>query len=68
VSGGAAGAGSAALQGATLVFAHAAPDAGVLSGLKCPLQARVDDGASTANTFGFLDLQEGWAGVSYGEE
>jgi hypothetical protein len=66
--GGAAGAGGAALQGAALVFAHTAPDAGILTGLQRPLQARVDNGASTANTFCFLDLQEGRTGVSYGEE
>ena len=67
-SGSAAGAGCAALEGAALVLAHATPDAGVLAGLERPLQARVYDRASTANTFGFLDLQEGRAGVSYGEE
>ena len=67
-SGSAAGAGCAALEGAALVLAHATPDSGVLARLKSPLQAGVDDGASTAYTFGFLDLQEGWAGVSYGEE
>ncbi|AOT05168.1 hypothetical protein ASPU41_19465 [Arthrobacter sp. U41] len=68
VSGGAAGAGCAAFEGAALVLAHAAPDAGVLPGLEGPLEAGVDDWASTANTLGFLDLQKGRTGVSYGEE
>ncbi len=67
-SGSAAGAGCAALEGATLVFAHAAPDAGVLAGLECPLQAGVHHRASPADAFGFLDLQEGRAGVSYREK
>jgi hypothetical protein len=68
VSGSAAGAGCATLEGAALVLAHAAPNPGILAGLECPLQAGVDDGASTADTLGFLDLQEGRTGVSYGEE
>src|SRR4051794_32757265 len=58
----------AALEGAALVLAHAAPDPGVLTGLQCPLQAGVDNGAAPADAFRFLDLQEGRAGVADGEE
>src|SRR3954471_10365777 len=60
--------GRAALQGAALVFAHAAPHAGVLAGLQGPLEAGVDNGAAPANTLRFLDLKEGRAGVSNGEK
>jgi hypothetical protein len=66
--GGAAGTGGAALEGAALVFAHAAPDAGVLAGLKGPLEAGVNNRAAAANAFCFLDLEEGWPCISNGEK
>lgn len=68
VLGGAAGTGSAALEGAALVFTHTAPYARVLAGLKGPLQAGVHNRAPAADALGFLDLQEGRACVSNGEE
>ena len=55
--GGAACPGSAALEGAALVFAHAAPDAGVLAGFEGPLEAGVNNRAAAANALGFLDLE-----------
>jgi hypothetical protein len=66
--GGAAGARGPALKGAAFVLTHAAPDAGVLAGLDRPLETRVNDGAAAANTFGFLNLEEGGPCVSYGEK
>ena len=66
--GGAAGAGCPALEGAALVFAHAAPDAGVLAGLQGPLEASVNNRAAAANALRFLDLKEGRPCVSDGEE
>ncbi|VXB04687.1 hypothetical protein ARTHRO9V_100121 [Arthrobacter sp. 9V] len=61
-------AGSAALERASLVFTHSAPNAGVLSGLQGPLQAGVHNGAAAADAFGFLDLQKCWSRVAYWEE
>jgi hypothetical protein len=66
--GGAAGACGAAFEGAALVFAHAAPDAGVLAGLEGPLKACINNRAAAANAFGFLNLEEGRPCVSYGEK
>ena len=64
----ATGAGGAALEGAALVLAHAAPDAGVLAGLDGPLEAGVDDVAPTAHGLGLLDLEDGGSGVPDREE
>ena len=66
--GGAAGACGAALKGTAFVFAHAAPDAGVLAGLESPLEARVNYRAAAAYAFGFLNLEERRPCVSYGEK
>ena len=66
--GSAAGPGGAALEGAALVFAHAAPDAGVLAGLEGPLEAGVNNRAAAADAFCFLDLEEGGPCISNGEE
>lgn len=68
LSGGAAGARCPTLQGASFVFAHAAPDPGVLSGFESPLEAGVHDRAAPADALGFLDLEEGRARVSDGEK
>ncbi|MGY3679845.1 two-component sensor histidine kinase/PAS domain-containing protein [Streptomyces sp. TE33382] len=75
VAGGRSGAGvtrpvasGAALHRAALVLAEATPDAGVLAGLKRPLQALLHDGAATADGLGFLDLQQRRTGVADGEE
>jgi hypothetical protein len=67
-SGSPAGAGCPPLEGAALIFTHAAPDAGILAGLESPLQACVHYRAPAADAFRFLDLQEGRACVSDGEE
>jgi hypothetical protein len=47
----------AALERAPLVFAHPAPDPGVLTGVNGPAQARVHDRAPSAHLFGLLDLE-----------
>src|SRR5918994_5809636 len=65
---GAAGPGVAALEGAALVLGHAAPDAGVLTGLDGPLQAGFEDLATAADGLGLLDLSDCRAGVPDGEE
>jgi hypothetical protein len=67
-SGSPAGACCPALQGAALVFAHAAPDAGILTRLESPLQACVHYRAPAADAFRFLNLQECRACVPHGEE
>jgi hypothetical protein len=66
--GGAAGACGAALESAAFVFAHAAPNAGVLAGFEGPLEAGVNNRAAAANTLGFLNLEEGRSCVSYGKK
>lgn len=66
--GSAARAGGAALECASLILAHAAPDTSVLARFKGPLKACVHDGTATADTLRFLDLEKRRAGVSYGEE
>lgn len=66
--GGATCAGGAPFKRAALVFAHAAPYAGVLAGLEGPLQAGVYDRAPAADALGFLDLQEGRSCVPNGEK
>ena len=50
-------AGTATLERATFVLAHAAPDAGVLTGLEGPGQAAVDDLAASTDGASLLDLQ-----------
>src|SRR6478609_6604694 len=67
-SGRAAGAGGAALEGATLVFGESTPHARVLSGLEGVLQADLGDGATGADRFGLLDLVDRGAGVADREE
>ena len=67
-SGGATCACGTALECAALVFAHPAPNTGVLSRFEGPLKAGVHHRTTAAHTFGFLDLQESWPGVSYWEE
>jgi hypothetical protein len=59
-----AGAGVAALQRATLVLAHAAPDAVVLSRLQRPGETLLLDVAATAHLLGLLDLEDGRTGVA----
>jgi len=61
-------AGVAALEGATLIFAQAAPHAGILTAFESPAQAFVDHRASAADSLGFVDLNECWPGVSNGKE
>ena len=46
-----------ALDRAPFLFAQAAPDAGVLTGLERPLEARIDHRATTAHRLGLLNLQ-----------
>src|SRR4051794_2231919 len=58
----------AALQCATLIFAHATPDAGILAGLKCPLQAHGGNGAAVADNLGLGNLGQSRAGVTDREE
>src|SRR4051812_31361670 len=57
-----------ALDGAPFLFAHPAPDAGVLTGLECPLETLIGHGAAPADGLGLLDLQERRAGRPDGEE
>jgi hypothetical protein len=66
--GSAACAGCATLEGAAFVFAHTAPNAGVLARFKSPLQACVHDGTATADALCFLDLEKRRAGIAYWEE
>jgi len=40
-----------------LVLAHATPDARILTGLKRPLEARIDNRTTPAHRLGLLDLQ-----------
>src|SRR6185436_9829931 len=56
------------LDGASFVFAHPAPDAGVLTGLECPREAFGGHGAPPAHGLGLLDLQERGAGRPDREE
>src|SRR6185312_1403079 len=56
------------LDRAPLVLAHPAPDAGVLTGLECPLEAFGGHGAPPAHGLGLLDLQERGAGRPDREE
>ena len=67
-SGSAACASGAALQGATLVFAEAAPHARVLTGLEGVLEADLGDGAPGADGLGLLDLVDGGTSVADREE
>ncbi|GMA85981.1 hypothetical protein GCM10025868_12310 [Angustibacter aerolatus] len=67
-SDGPAGPGVATLQRPTLVLGQPAPDAGVLPGLQRPLEARLGDGAATADGLRLLDLEDGGSGVADREE
>jgi hypothetical protein len=58
----------AALERATVILAHAAPDAGVLARVDGPAQAVLDHRATSANLFGFFDLEDRGAAVSDREE
>src|SRR3954462_9925746 len=58
-SGGAAGAGGAALEGATLVLAEATPHAVVLARLERVLEARLGDAAARAHGLRLVDLVDG---------
>ena len=57
-----------ALQGTALIFAVSAPNAIILVGVQCGLQAFIDDSASTANSLGLFNLLKGWTSVADGEE
>ena len=59
---------TATLDGAPLVLAHPAPDAGVLSRLECPREAFLGHRAPPAHGLGLLDLQERRAGRPDREE
>src|SRR5262249_5716571 len=48
-----------ALEGAPLLFAHPAPDAGVLAGVERPLEALLGRRAAPADRLRLLDLQQG---------
>src|SRR5690606_30943569 len=67
VEGAGAGAG-AALQGAALVLAHAAPDSGLLTGLQRPAEAGVGHVTTPAYLLGLFDLQDRGSGVADREE
>jgi hypothetical protein len=58
----------AALERPPLVLAHAAPHAGVLTGVKGPAQAILDRRAASANLLGFFNLEERRPSVSDREE
>jgi hypothetical protein len=59
---------AAALDGAPLFFAHSAPDAGVLTRFKRPLEALIGHGATPADGLGLLDLQKSRTGRPDREE
>lgn len=59
---------STSFERAALIFTHPTPDTGVLTRLQGPLETGVHHGAPAADTLGLLDLQEGRAGVAYGEK
>src|SRR5699024_4321683 len=67
-SAGAAGAGPAALESASLVLAHTAPHAGVLSGVDRPVQAGLGHWAPAANGLCLFDLHQGGPSVADREE
>src|ERR1700684_4450922 len=50
--------GGPALERAPLVLAQPTPDARVLAALECPLQTWLHHGASLADLFGIVDLQQ----------
>ena len=62
------GAGVAALQCASLVLAHPAPDAVVLARLERPRETLLAHLAPTAHLLGLLDLEDGRTGVADREE
>src|SRR5699024_7577540 len=68
LSDGGAGAGATTLEGATLVLAHAAPDACVLAGLQGPREALGGHGAAVADDLRLGDLSERGTGITDGEE
>jgi len=53
---------------ATIIFAQSAPHTSLLARLHRPLQARVNDGTTAADTLGFFDLNQCGSGISNGEE
>jgi len=57
-----------ALERPPLVFAHAAPHAGVLAAVDGPAEAVLDHCAAPANLLGFFNLEERRPGVPDGEE
>src|SRR4051812_28965145 len=59
---------AATLHQATLVFAHSAPDAGVLTRVERPLEALGGHGAALADRLRLLNLQHGGAGGPNREE
>src|SRR5206468_8804060 len=59
-----AGAGVAALQGASFVLAQSAPDAGVLAALERPGQALRHHGAASAYSLRLFDLHQCRTGVA----
>src|ERR1035437_8093729 len=67
-SAGATGGGVAAFEGAALLLGQAAPDPGLLSGLKSPFQAGRGDLTATAYGLGFFCLDECGASVPVREE
>lgn len=56
-----------ALECASLVFAHAAPDTGVLARLESPGEAFGGDRATVADNLGIGDLRESRTAVAYGK-
>lgn len=56
-----------AFERAPFLFAHSAPDTGILAGLQCPLQAFFSYGAAPADSLGLLDLHQGGTAVSNGK-
>ena len=63
-----AGAHGAALQSAALVFAQAAPDAIILIGVQCALEACINHLAGTAYGLGLFNLIVCGTGVAHREE
>src|SRR5690242_8023934 len=59
---------AAALHQATLILAHPAPDAGVLTGVERPLEALVGHGAALTDRLRLLHLQQCRAGRPNWEE
>ncbi|GAA1849631.1 hypothetical protein GCM10009813_09120 [Brevibacterium marinum] len=58
----------AALECAALILAEPTPDACILAGFQCPLQAGLDYFTAATDSLGLFDLEQSGTGVSDREE